>query len=610
MDQQGMKNGELPEYPVPGPFGGIQSELPPEMIGQIGFADASNMMFRLGRARVRPEFVSFVPGDGGGVPILVTIGELVGTIGNLTGSIANLGGTPPNSIGIPPSPYLVTIGMLQGTIGDLIGSIESLGTNPAPIYGQSTGIYEPWIGVYGFYDTFGDYWQVANTPTQMYYYTNGGWVRLFGPQHGTDSSYMSYAVVGEKLYFSQGIDSIWVWDGLLVGPVYAYENQANPLLNAPAAAYLFEMGNHLVACNLITQGSHAYQRVQWSGAGDGRDWTSFDSGQTDLYNDLGPITGCIKLFQYGYIWQQFGVNQLTLTGNAAAPFSFNALSARSKGLVIPRSLAANGESTGYYVGQDNVYSFDGTTSQSIGDAPLQGRTRLGARSLIFGDISVGDVGTIFGFVSTTVNGNPYNAYWLVIPNVSIWIYHIDDMTWTKWSTMETPNVIGNFLTNSIIRIEDLIGTIAQQNWSPATLTNGNPFPSIMIGCYDGTSLLFDFTGWSEEPWSITTGQMDYGDPRHENSTKKLRLTYKDNGPAVVQVLFTNEEGQISLNAPTSPDGIILPGKGAGTTQKIVLPVNLPSIYATMKISGEAGVPFEMSSYAPIYSQSGEVKNAI
>jgi hypothetical protein len=79
---------------------------------------------------------------------------------------------------------------------------------------------------------------------------------------------------------------------------------------------------------------------------------------------------------------------------------------------------------------------------------------------------------------------------------------------------------------------------------------------------------------------------------------------------VVQVLFTNEEGQISLNAPTSPDGIILPGKGAGTTQKIVLPVNLPSIYATMKISGEAGVPFEMSSYAPIYSQSGEVKNAI
>ena len=609
MEQQGMKNGELPEYPVVGPFGGIQSELPPEMIGQIGFADAQNMMFRLGKARVRPEFVGFVTRSGG-TPILITIGNLAGTIGNLTGTIGDLGGTPPNSIGIPSSPYLVIIRSLAGSIRSLTGSIANLGTNPDPAYGQPNGIYESWIGIYSFYDSFGDLWQVANTPTQMYYYTDSGWVRLFGPEYGSSSDYMSYAVVGQKLYFSQGVDPIWMWDGLLAGPIPAYKNQINPLLNAPAAKYLFELGNHLVACNLITEGSHAYQRVQWSGAGNGQDWTSFDSGQTDLYNDLGPITGCLKLFQYGFIFQQLGIDQMTLTGNAAAPFDFQPLSARSKGLVIPRSLSANGESTGYFVGQDNIYSFDGTTSTSIGDMPLQGRTRLGARSLIFGDITVGTLGNIFGFVSTTVNGNPYNAYWLVIPNVSIWIYHIDDMTWTKWSTSRTPTVIGNFLTNSIIRIEDLIGTIAQQNWSPATLTNGNPFPAVMIGCYDGTSLLFDFTGWSEEAWSITTGQMDYGDPRHENSTKKLRLTYKDNGPATIQVLFTNEEGQTSLNAPTSPDGIILPGNGAGTTQKIVLPVNLPSVYATMKISGEAGVPFEMSSYAPIYSQSGEVKNAI
>jgi hypothetical protein len=444
----------------------------------------------------------------------------------------------------------------------------------------------------------------------MYVYTNQGWSRLFGPQFGTSTTFVSYAAVGQKLYFSQGTDSIWMWDGVLAGPVYAYKNQANPLLNAPAAQYLFELGNHLVACNLITQGSRAYQRVQWSGAGNGQDWTSFDSGQTDLYNDLGPITGCIKLFQYGFIKQLLGIVQVSLTGNAAAPFNFQPLSARSKGLFIPRSLAANGESTDFYVGQDNIYSFDGTTSTPVGDMPMQGsRSRLGARSRIFADLTVATIGNTFGFVSTTVNGNPFNAYWLVIPNISIWVYHIDEMNWTRWTTTKTPSCIGNFLTNAVVRIIDLIGQIEQQSWSPATLTNGNPFPSIMIGCSDGTSLLFDFTGWSEQSWSVTTGEMDYGDPRHENSTKKLRLTYKDNGQVTVQVQFTNEDGQVSLNSPTSPNGIVLPGTGSGLTKKIVLPVNLPSIYATMKISGSEGATFEMSSYAPIYSQGGEVKNA-
>jgi len=576
MDQQGMKNGELPEYPILGPFGGIQSELPTEMIAQLGgFSDALNIMFRLGKARVRPAFISY----GGGT-------------------------------GIPPVPNLVIWSnpLLAATAWDAAPA----GATWANADSYWAGLTEPWIGIFDFFTAQDERVQVANTPTQMYYYVGGEWNRLFGPQNGISTSVMSYAVVGQKLYFSQGIDPIWMWDGAAVGPVPAYVNQANNLLNAPAANYLFELGNHLVACNLITQGSHAYQRIQWSGAGDGQDWTSFDSGQDDLYNDLGPITGCIKLFQYGFIFQQAGINQLSLTGNAAAPFDIQPLSARSKGLVIPRSLAANGESTCYYVGQDNVNSFDGTTSVPIGDTPFQGRARLGARTLIFSDISLVDPYSVFAYVSTSVNGNPYNAYWLFIPGIAIWVYHIDDMTWTRWSTAGKPNCVNEFILDSDLRWIDM--KLAWDQYSPTTswesLDNPNPFPSVAVGNIDGSLFLFDFSGWSEQPWSLTTGEMDYGDPRHENSTKKLRLTYKDNGEVGMQVVFTNESGGTCVNSPTFPLLTTLPGTGSGQTQKIVLPVNLPSIYITMELSGEAGVPFEMSSYAPIYSQSGEVKNAL
>lgn len=588
---QDRGNGELPEYPVSGPFGGIQSEMASDQIGQVGYADALNIMFRLGRARVRPQIGPGIPAS----PLLVRIEDLEGTI-------AQQAWYPNGAI----YPYGSTF--TDGSIGYVTGSY------PIYVFTPDVGIVEQWSTIYDFFTAGGVRVQVAATPTQLYYKSPNGWTRLFGVFNGSAPVPMAFSVVAQQLCMSNGLDIIKLWDGTEVGPVDAYVNEEQPTLSAPAARYLFELGGHLIACNLLTGGGTAYQGYQWSGAGDPTDWTSFDAGSGNLFNDLGPINGCIKLFTYGYIFQQLGIVQFQLTGNAASPFNSQPLSARSKGLAVPRSLAANGESTCYYIGQDNVYVFDGTTSVPVGDMPAQGRTRLGARSRIFADIQLADQSKIFGFVSTTVNGNPYNAYWIVVPNVAIWVYHIDDMTWTRWTIAGTPTCAGDYLSTAEVRIADLIGTIAQQQWSPSTLVDNNPFTSVMIGFADGSSGLFDFTGWSEQPWYLQTGEMDYGDPRHENATKKLRITYRDNGDCLIQVQFTNEDGDVSLNVPqyeVNPvDGLTLPGTGSGKMKKIVLPVNLPSIYVVMELSGEAGVPFEMSSYSPIYSQGGEVPNAL
>jgi hypothetical protein len=85
-----LKNGELPEFPVNGPFGGVQSEESPDRIESIGFADTENIMFKDGKARVRPSFNDvtqdnpFLGVETVEPPLLVRMMDLVGAADDRT----------------------------------------------------------------------------------------------------------------------------------------------------------------------------------------------------------------------------------------------------------------------------------------------------------------------------------------------------------------------------------------------------------------------------------------------------------------------------------------------------------------------------------------------
>ena len=556
------KNGELPEFPITGPFGGIQSEVPPESIEKYGFADSLNMIFHHGRVRVRPIF---------------------------------------DSSQVARQPMLVRIQDLVGQISDQNWTFEDGPT------GVDTEIWEPWAGMYSFFNSLGNRIQVAVTASRVFMYTSGGWTLIPGVVSENLGFPVSFACIGDILCFSGGAAKVKIWDG--VSPTFE-----DASTDAVPAKYLFEFGNHLIAMNTLESGQRAFQRVRWTGAGDPTDWTSFNAGQTDLLNDLGPINGGLKLLQYGYIFQQDGIVQMELTGVGTSPFYFQPVGARSKGLKVPRSLCANGEMQAYYIGSDNVYMFDGSSSHPVGDFPIDARTRIGARSRIFADLALSSPDDVFGFVTTSVNGVPFNAYWVVIPGVTIWVFNIDDSTWTRWTVGNTPCSAASFTQNSQVLIKDLIGTIAQQQWTPATLKNNNPFDSVVLGFSNGYCGVFDFTGWSEMPWMLQTGQMEYGDPRHVHSTKKVMLSYKDNGAAPITLEMENESGDTSVGALTSDESgnqqpIVLPGNNSGKQRKAVVDIDMPGNLLTLKISGDAGVRLELSRISPVFSQGGEVVNA-
>lgn len=513
-----LQSEELPEFKMTGPFGGHQSEVPRDMIEQLGFAGVSNMIMRLAQLQVRPGFTT-------------------------------------------------------------------LTLMPAP--------QEAIIGIADFYTEDELRIQTVLTATRLLKYQSGAWTNIppVTPFTGSPTDFWTWTVVNNKLLFSNNVDPVYAWDGItatcaIVSP------------DAVAAKFLLELNTHLLVANTLEAGNRFSQRVRWTAAGDPTDWIGFNAGVNDILNALGPITGLAKLYQTGYAFHQWGVTQIIPTGVGAAPFRFVPMTSKARGNICPYSIGTSGEELAAYVGKDNIYVFNGTASEPIGDMPVaDSRVRAGARTAIFADIFAGDNQHILGYISENINGRNFSAYWLVIPNVAVWVYNFDEKNWTRFLYDAWITAIGTFYTAAVIRIMDLVGLIQDQNWTPDTLNLSNPFDSLLLGSKDGSPNLVDFTNYSEKAWSVS-GIHVFGDTRHTKAVKKFRLCVVDNGETTFTVTVSNQNGQSD-----SQDVTI--GTGSGNTLAVVLAFNVPGIRIAWKVEGAAREPSSFCEFAPMFTIGGE-----
>lgn len=415
---------------------------------------------------------------------------------------------------------------------------------------------------------------------------------------GTRANLFSYDTVAYKLCFSQGVDKIQLWDG--IAGTFAVASA-----NAPAARYLAEIANHLVTAYTTEGGVTFPQRVRWSGTGDPTDWTGVTAGVNDRLNNFGPITGLAKLYQQGFGFQQKGIFQIIPTGIGTNPFRIIDLGSRARGNAFPFSLDVFDERTAFYVGVDNVYGFDGTTSTGIGEFPLEGRQRQGAWGAISSDLQASNPATVIGAVTSQINGRRFNAYWLFIPGISCWLFSIDEGNWTRFTFAKTVSRADIFTNNGIIRIIDLVGTIAQQNWTPATLQSNNPFDNFFIGFTDGTPGMIDFTTYSEQPFNLTTGPLIMGDQRHEKTVNTVRVVYQDFGSVTATFTVSNEKGEMRPRTVTFGSGT-----GKMTTMLVNLQGQITGMYLTINVSGAASQPLSISELTPLYIVANESKATV
>lgn len=453
------------------------------------------------------------------------------------------------------------------------------------------------VSICDFFNKIGNRVQVVITPTRAIRWnpTTQDWTVLTGPPlTGLEGQIFTFSALNYNLAFSQGSDQVMLYDG--ISTAYAPAS-----VDAPPARFISEVAFHLLLGYTTELSQELPQRVRWSSAFDPTDFSSDDAGFADLTNDLGPITGIASVYQSGYVFQQRGIVQVIPTGIGTQPFDFVKISNKAKGNIAPYSLDYYGDQMACYVGKDNVYMFDGTQSYPIGDYPMQdgSNRRLGARSRIYAELRVADLSQVYGFITSSIAGNPFNAYWLIIPNGSVWIFFFDEQCWTRFIYDRMPSVLGDFARGGVPEIAQLIGTIAQQTWSPATLVQTNPLDDLAIGFYDSTVGDVDFTNYSETPWSITSGSIRCGDSRHYKFTRRARTIQSDLGPTTYNLTLVNELGQTQPNT-------IENGSGSGQTLPWLSDEKIPGMYLYMTISGSD--PTSFSEIALLYDMGGEFRN--
>ena len=453
----------------------------------------------------------------------------------------------------------------------------------------------PVLGAYDFFDATGTRHQVVFYQDALWEWTLDSWnsVPLIAPLSGSASDYFAFEDLNYLMAFTNGVDTIQLWDGLHTTTAPA---------SAPSSLYLMELASHLIA-GYITNGPGAPfpSMYKYSGAGAPDDWTSFDSGTFNLANKLGPIRGLGKVQGIGYSVHHFGLNQIYPTGNAALPFYNFGVASQGKGCPYPRGVAFWGDESIFWPGDNDIYMFDGSNIIPIGSRKLQGGAQVGARSRIMAELKTSNNNSVYGAVSSVISGNDFNAYWLVIPNGSTWIYNIDEGSWTRrvWSG-KTPSVVSRFYNPNVVTWQDLIGSWSAQTWDWDSLPVGQA-DAWFVGFTDGTPGLIDYSQPCEGPITIASGNMPFQDRRHDKFIKGMRMVFTDTGPFTVTFTFTNESKQQEQYT------ITWSGSGSNNTFQVTVPFKISGMWFSYIITGDPGTNISVVELTPVYDIAGENK---
>lgn len=455
-------------------------------------------------------------------------------------------------------------------------------------------IANEWVTTFAtFYDSLGLIQQVVFTNNARMLSWNGiTWTVLTGPALplGNPQPYAT-AVLNQKLCFSLGgafgNAQVFIYDPQASPGVYTLSSASSPL-----ATFLAEIGVHLMSSNVnnfIT--GYKPQRYQWSGAGDPTDWVGFSSGINDLLVDLGPALGLAKLGQYGFGFHNRGIIQIIPTGIGVAPFAFVPIVGSGCGQRFYNSLqklTLSGVDVGIFAGPDNVYMFNQTSLQPIGDSPIGQRRRLGARSRIMADIALS--GPFFNTRSHSTyapGGFPFLAYYLLAQKSGsdptlcpLWVYNLDEENWTRWIFNKVPRALGDF-------------SLTVNGFD--SITNNK----IGVSFADGTVGYIDFgQAGSEVSTIIKSGKCVFGDRRHRRTNKKFRLAFTDLGSITWTLTLTNEAGQTAQQSATL-------GTNSGDDLSYVFSVPLPGLRIQWTLTAPSGSKFAVVECAPMFDVGGE-----
>jgi len=151
--------------------------------------------------------------------------------------------------------------------------------------------------------------------------------------------------------------------------VMEWDGTATPfttIAGSPQCRFLGSLANHLVAAYITDPltGDFPY-KLMWSREGNPADWTTGDSGEVDLVDPVGAITGLWRYGDYLYVARERSIERMSYFG---PPLQFAFQGVDAPGCVAAGSFAqafTEGEPYAFYLGEDNLYEFNGIVARPL-----------------------------------------------------------------------------------------------------------------------------------------------------------------------------------------------------------------------------------------------------
>ena len=297
------------------------------------------------------------------------------------------------------------------------------------------------------------------------------WNTLTGTLSGGSDQWFTFETSQNNIVFSQGVDKIKKHDISTVNTVFA-----DLSASAPIARYITRFADRLYAAYTVEGGVTKPFRIRRPVAGDHTNWAGAGSGFNDLTEWPYQLRGIRKLGEGMSVFTERSISLATRTGNALAPAAFSTKT-EGVGLYAERTLCALPGSSGHiFMGNDDIYLWNGVQEKGIA---------LPFRDYIFNSVTPSSIRANFAIVMSDTQ--QYLLFAAInaatVPNM-IWVYHYGRNIFYPWS-VEGPTCSTLVRNDDTTTIDDLIGTIDQQNWEYDSRILASAYPSLLTGHSDG-----------------------------------------------------------------------------------------------------------------------------
>ncbi len=241
------------------------------------------------------------------------------------------------------------------------------------------------------------------------------------------------------------------WNGGITADQKIQANYLYYTTTTPLPRYVCSFNDRLVGANTYQDSLYFPWRVIWT---DPADCQTF---RTDSYVDListdtSSIVALVPQGEYLVIYREGSVSKMRYVGGTTT-FAFYQI--WQYGIFAGRSIL-NWNNVHFILAKDDIYRFDGNSFQSIATNRIRNR--------LFDLLNLNRIQYCFASFN-----DKYKEYWLwIVTNnedypTDVFVYSILYDSWSYFKFQPT-TAIGYHYTRSGTTIDDLVGTINQQNW--------------------------------------------------------------------------------------------------------------------------------------------------